>query len=83
VANRGLGRPGGAGGGASAGQGGAPTGSAGTALPGTAGAAGAPGVGFGGGLEDFSSANVRIDNTTIAGNSADTGDNDVSGRSLE
>jgi hypothetical protein len=83
LANPGLGGSGGAGGSASAGGGGAPTGISGTAVTGTAGDAGGAGVGYGGGLSQGSSTNVRIDNTTIAGNHAATADDDVSGKVLK
>jgi hypothetical protein len=73
--------PGGAGGRSSTastgGPGGSPNGAAGTAVVGVPGLDGFAGVGVGGGLATLGAA--TIDNTTIAGNSASTNDNDVDG----
>ncbi|MFI5458261.1 MAG: hypothetical protein ACHRXM_22755, partial [Isosphaerales bacterium] len=59
------------------GLGGFPNGPAGQAHVGAKGTDGSAGVGVGGGLATFGAA--TIDNTTIAGNTASTNDNDVDG----
>jgi hypothetical protein len=67
----------GSGGGATGGQGGTSNGSVGQATPGIAGTIGANGMGEGGGVFRASGANVTINNTQIAGNSASTSGSDV------